>query len=98
MPLYDIHCSHCAGTFEKMLPVSRLHKPTECPYCRTLTAAAPAVSAGRVALRSIETWKPRNLAEQLAGMGATGPGSHAKAGRSSVLHNCKGFNCSICDT
>jgi hypothetical protein len=38
------------------------------------------------------------LAQQLAGSGVTGPGTHALAGRSSVLHNCKGYNCSICDT
>ncbi len=25
MPLYDIHCTQCAGTFEKMLKVGELH-------------------------------------------------------------------------
>ncbi|MDB5992416.1 MAG: hypothetical protein JWQ10_3819 [Herbaspirillum sp.] len=98
MPLYDIRCGHCDGIFEKLLPMRALHSATECPYCRQQTAAAPLLTGGHVALKVTQPWKPRNGAEQLAGMGAGGPGAHAGAARSSVLHNCKGFNCSICDT
>jgi putative FmdB family regulatory protein len=97
MPLYDIHCTQCAGTFEKMLKVGELHADLCCPYCHEQTPAQPAVGGGRVELRSTSAWKPQSLAQQLAGAGITGPGTHAKAGRSSVLHNCKGYNCSICE-
>lgn len=98
MPLYDITCSHCEGTFETLISVSMLHRSTACPYCKQQTTAKPAISGGRIGLRSIDTWKPRSKAEQLAGAGADGPGTQAGAGRSSVLHNCKGFNCSMCGT
>jgi putative FmdB family regulatory protein len=98
MPMYDITCSHCEGIFEKLMSVSALHHATTCPYCHAETMAAPAVSGARVSLRMVNTWKPRSKAEQLAGAGADGPGAHAGASRSSVLHNCKGFNCSMCGT
>lgn len=98
MPLYDITCHHCEGTFEKLLSVSALHQNIQCPYCSQETAASPLMTGGRVGLRMIDTWKPRNKAEQLAGAGADGPGMQAGASRSSVLHNCKGFNCSMCGT
>ncbi|RXZ33784.1 zinc ribbon domain-containing protein [Oxalobacteraceae bacterium CAVE-383] len=98
MPLYDIRCSHCDGIFEKLLQIRELHGATECPYCRQQTTAAPLLTGGHVALKVTQRWQPRNGAEQLAGMGAGGPGAHAGTARSSVLHNCKGFNCSICDT
>lgn len=98
MPFYDIHCSHCGGTFEKMLKVGELHADLACPYCREQTPARPAVSGGSVRLRRVDAWKPQSLAQQLAGAGITGPGTHAGSARSSVLHNCKGYNCSICDT
>lgn len=96
MPLYDITCSHCEGIFEKLMSVSTLYQAVNCPYCRCETAAAPAISSARVGLRRIDSWKPRSQAEQLAGAGVGGPGTLAEAGRSSVLHNCKGFNCSMC--
>jgi len=98
MPLYDIKCSNCEGIFERMLAVGNLHEMTACPYCGKATTAMPAMSGSRVTMRLVEAWKPRSRAQQLAGSGATGPGTHAGAGRSSVLHNCKGFNCSICGT
>lgn len=98
MPLYDIVCSHCEGIFERILPVDKLRAATGCPYCGKETAAMPAMNGARVALHVIHAWKPRSRSEQLAGNGASGPGTHAGAGRSSVLHNCKGFNCSICGT
>ena len=97
MPFYDLICQHCEGIFEKMLPVSELRGSTTCKYCGETTAVAPAVSASRVALRVVDTWKPRSRGEQLAGAGVAGPGMNARGGRNSVLHNCKGFNCSLCD-
>ncbi|PUA17139.1 FmdB family zinc ribbon protein [Glaciimonas sp. PCH181] len=98
MPLYDIRCSHCDGIFEKLLRLHALHTDITCPYCVQETAAAPLLGASHVAVKVNQRWKPRNGAEQLAGMGAGGPGAHTGSARSSVLHNCKGFNCSMCDT
>jgi putative FmdB family regulatory protein len=97
MPLYDIRCGQCDGIFEVLLAVRALHGEIVCPYCQEQTMAAPLLTGGH-ALKVTERWKPRNGAEQLAGQGAGGPGAHAGGARSSVLHNCKGFNCSICDT
>lgn len=98
MPFYDIECSHCAGIFEKMLTVTSLHKPTECPYCKKDTAAAPTLNAARVGMKVVDSWRPRNNAEVLAGRGVSGPGTSVRPVRSSVLHNCKGHSCSICET
>jgi putative FmdB family regulatory protein len=98
MPFYDIECSHCEGIFEKMLSVTSLHKPTECPYCKQQTAAAPTLNAARVGMQVIDRWRPRSNAEVLAGAGVSGPGTSKRAIRSSVLHNCKGHDCSICET
>lgn len=98
MPFYDIECSHCAGIFEKMLTVTSLHKPTQCPYCKQQTAAAPTLNAARVGMKIVDSWRPSSKAEMLAGAGVAGPGTSTRPVRSSVLHNCKGHNCSICDT
>lgn len=98
MPLYDIRCSHCEGIFEKFLPLQALQSPLPCPYCKEETLAAPLLTGGRVGLQVTERWRPRTGAEQLAGPSVAGPGAHAGAGRSSVLHNCKGHSCSICAT
>jgi putative FmdB family regulatory protein len=98
MPFYDIGCSHCDGIFEKMLLVSDLHKPTQCPYCKQQTAAAPTLNAARVGMKIVDSWRPKNKAEVLAGAGVAGPGTSTRAVRSSVLHNCKGHDCSICET
>lgn len=97
MPLYDIHCDQCEGIFEKMLAVSALHCDTTCPYCKQLTAARPALNAARVGLQVVDSWKPRTGAEQLAGRGVGGQGTSTRRIRNSVLHNCKGHSCSICD-
>lgn len=96
MPLYDISCSHCEGIFERMLSVGRLHEVTTCPYCSKDTMALPVLNGSRVGLQVVDSWKPRTKSEQLAGNGVGGPGTRVGASRSSVLHNCKGFNCSIC--
>lgn len=96
MPMYDIVCDYCNGIFERILGVGELHRATSCPYCNQDTIARPALSGSRVALQVVNSWRPRNRAEQLAGNGVAGPGMQTGAGRSSVLHNCKGFNCSIC--
>lgn len=98
MPLYDIRCSHCDGIFERLLPLQALESPVVCLYCACDTLASPMFTGGHVKLRVTESWRARNGAEQLAGRRAAGPGTHTGAGRSSVLHNCKGHSCSICDT
>lgn len=97
MPLYDIHCSECEGIFERMLPVAALHTATTCPYCKQQTLAKPALNAARVGLQIVDAWKPRSGAEQLAGRGVGGEGTSTRRIRNSVLHNCKGQNCSICE-
>lgn len=96
MPLYDIRCSHCEGIFEKFMRMQDLHGLVACPYCKTDVSAAPMLTGGHVGVKVTERWRPRNGAEQLAGQQAAGPGAHAGAGRSSVLHNCKGHSCSLC--
>lgn len=97
MPLYDIRCSRCEAIFERMLPVSALGAPTACPYCQQQTAAKPALNAARVGLQVVDSWKPRTNAERLAGKGVAGQGTSTRRIRNSVLHNCKGHSCSICD-
>ncbi|MBC7499794.1 MAG: zinc ribbon domain-containing protein [Herminiimonas sp.] len=97
MPLYDLHCTQCEGIFEKLLPVTGLHAATTCPYCKQQTNATPALNAARVGLRITESWKPRTNAERLAGNGVAGQGTSTRKIRNSVLHNCKGHSCSICD-
>lgn len=98
MPFYDIQCSHCDGIFEKMLSVTALHKSTLCPYCEEMTTAVPTLNAARVGMKILDSWRPASKAQMLAGAGVAGPGTSSRAVRSSVLHNCKGVNCSICDT
>lgn len=95
MPLYDIRCQHCDGIFERKLNISELNTLTECKYCQQFTLAEPLLT-GRVQFRSVEKWRPQNKAQELAGADAAGPGMQKNAGRSSVLHNCKGMNCSVC--
>lgn len=97
MPLYDIHCSRCEGIFEKILAVAALHGETTCPYCKQQTVAKPALNAARVGLQVVDTWQPRTNAERLAGNGVGGEGTSTRRIRNSVLHNCKGYSCSICD-
>lgn len=95
MPLYDICCQHCAGIFERQLPIAALSSDIACSYCQQLTPAKPLLT-GHVQLKTSSKWKPQSKIEQLAGQQVTGPGTHKNAGRSSVLHNCKGMNCSVC--
>lgn len=96
MPLYDIRCIHCEGIFEKLVSMQALHGDVTCPYCRQSTVASPILTGGRVIVQVKYRWQPRNGAEQLAGQNVTGPGTHTNSPRGSVLHNCKGYNCSIC--
>ncbi len=97
MPLYDIRCTECDSIFEKRLSVSSLHTDIDCPYCAQTIKAVPEITSSRVAMSSVERWKPSSLVEQLAGNGITGPGTKKNAMRSSVLHNCKGVQCSVCE-
>jgi len=96
MPLYDIRCDQCEGIFERQLPIAALHSMIECSYCQQQTLAAPLMTA-RVQINVTEKWRPKNAAEQLAGRDAGGPGTSAKSGRSTILHVCKGFQCSVCN-
>lgn len=95
MPLYDIRCQQCDGIFETKLNISELNSQIECKYCQQKTLAEPMLT-GRVQFRTLNKWKPQNKAQQLAGAGAAGPGIEKNAARNSVLHNCKGMNCSVC--
>ena len=96
MPLYDMRCPSCEGIFEKLIAVSKREQPVECPYCEQSIAPQPMITARNVQVSVTERWRPSSQAEQLTGAGASGPGTRAKAGRSSVLHVCKGGNCSLC--
>ncbi len=95
MPLYDIACSHCEGIFERQLPISALQSMIECSYCQQQTIAHPMMTA-RVKINVTEKWRPKNGAEQLAGPATGGPGTSPKSARSTILHVCKGFQCSVC--
>lgn len=95
MPLYDIRCQHCAGIFETRLAIAALSTAICCKYCQQDTPAKPMLTA-QVQLKNNSKWQPQSKAEQLAGQGISGPGSAKGAARSSVLHNCKGMNCSVC--
>jgi len=96
MPLYDMRCPACEGIFEKLLALSKLGQPVECPYCEQSVEPETMITGRNLQLSITERWQPRNRAEQLTGAGAAGPGVRAKSGRSSVLHVCKGGNCSLC--
>jgi hypothetical protein len=54
------------------------------------------ITARNLQVSVTEHWRPRSPAEQLTGAGAAGPGTRATAARSSVLHVCKGGDCSLC--
>jgi putative FmdB family regulatory protein len=97
MPLYDFRCQHCAGIFERLIPIAALRQPVACTYCGRETAADPMPTAAP-AVRVAQTWRPANGRQQLAGREVAGPGTEARAQRSNVLHVCKGSNCSICGT
>jgi putative FmdB family regulatory protein len=96
MPLYDMRCPACEGIFEKLLAVSQREQAVECPYCEQSVAPQTMITARNLKVNVSETWRPRNQAEQLTGAGAGGPGTRTGAKRSSVLHVCKGGNCSLC--
>jgi putative FmdB family regulatory protein len=96
MPLYDMRCPSCEGIFEKLLAVSRRDDPVECPYCEQSVQPETMITARNLQVSVTEHWRPRSPAEQLTGAGAAGPGTRATAARSSVLHVCKGGDCSLC--
>lgn len=96
MPLYDFRCQHCEGIFEQRVAIARIiTDEIECPYCYEFTLAKPMIT-GRHQIQMKNKWKPQSKAEQLAGPLVTGPGTDKNASKSSVLHNCKGMNCSVC--
>lgn len=95
MPLYDIRCQHCDGIFEQQLAISALSTEIQCRYCQQQTLAKPLLT-GRVQFKTNYKWQPQSKAEQLAGKDISGPGTEKNAARNSVLHNCKGMNCSVC--
>ncbi|TCM68629.1 putative FmdB family regulatory protein [Acinetobacter calcoaceticus] len=96
MPLYDFQCVHCQGIFEQRLAMAQIGEAQlECQYCKQTILAKPLLT-GRAQIQSKTKWRPQSSAEQLAGPLVTGPGTHKNAARNSVLHNCKGVNCSVC--
>ncbi|MBC8751830.1 MULTISPECIES: FmdB family zinc ribbon protein [Paraburkholderia] len=96
MPLYDMRCPSCGGIFEKLLAVSMRDNVLDCPYCEQCVVPETMITARNVQLNITERWRPQSQAEQLTGAGVKGPGTRAEAGRASVLHVCKGGNCSLC--
>ena len=96
MPLYDFRCEHCDGIFEQRVPIARIATDQiECPYCQAQTLAKPMIT-GHQHINVKTKWRPASSAEQLAGPLVEGPGTDKNSARSSVLHNCKGMNCSLC--
>ncbi|MFW1752824.1 FmdB family zinc ribbon protein [Acinetobacter wanghuae] len=97
MPLYDFRCEHCEGIFEQRVPIARISTDTiECHYCQQQTLAKPMIT-GHQQINMKTKWRPGSGAEQLAGPLVEGPGTSKNSARSSVLHNCRGVNCSLCD-
>lgn len=96
MPLYDLRCPACDGIFEKLLSVHARAQALECPYCAQTIQPDAMITGRNLSVKVTQSWVPRNRAEQLTGAGAGGPGTRAGAARSSVLHVCKGGNCSLC--
>ncbi|MCU0867979.1 MAG: zinc ribbon domain-containing protein [Burkholderiales bacterium] len=97
MPLHDFQCPHCEGIFETMLSAAKLYSEIACRYCALPMTAAPMLT-GRPMLRRVDAWRPTSQQETLTGAPVTGPGTNPGASRSSVLHVCRGMNCSLCGT
>lgn len=96
MPLYDFRCQHCDGIFECRVAISDIATAQlRCVYCQQLILAKPLITGHQI-LKKRSKWKAGSAAEQLAGPLVTGPGTDQRSGRNSVLHNCKGVNCSVC--
>ncbi len=96
MPFYDLRCPACQGIFEKLLSVSAREAPLPCPYCAAVIQPEAMLTGRNLTLSVKQRWVPSNRAEQLTGAPTVGPGMRAGASRSSVLHVCKGGNCSLC--
>jgi hypothetical protein len=97
MPLHDFQCPHCDGIFETMLPASKLYSEIDCRYCELPMTATPMIT-GRPALSRVDAWRPMSPQETLTGAPVAGPGARTGSSRNSVLHVCRGSNCSICAT
>lgn len=95
MPLYDFRCPHCAGIFERLLPMSALEGVIECAYCQAALPAVP-IPSGALRVKVNTPWRPASQSELLTGKKAQGPGTVQGARRSNVLHACKGSDCSLC--
>lgn len=95
MPLYDFRCPHCAGIFERLLPMSALDGAIACTYCKAAFTAVP-IPSGAPRVKVNASWRPSTQAEFLTGKKAQGPGAVSGARRSNVLHVCKGSDCSLC--
>lgn len=97
MALYDFRCEHCDGIFEQARAIQDRNADTQCPYCHKITSVTPMMTGGHT-LAVKNKWRPSSKIEELTGQRAGGPGTNPKAKRTSVLHACKGYNCSICKT
>lgn len=96
MPLYDFSCPHCHGIFEQRVAIVEIRvAQIRCQYCQQSLLATPMIT-GNTQIFSRSKWRPQSTAEQLAGPLVTGPGTEKNAARNSVLHHCKGMNCSVC--
>lgn len=96
MPLYDFRCQHCEGIFEQRLAMSAIGEvEIACVYCQQPNLAKPLIT-GHQKIVSKHKWRAQSTAEQLAGPLVGGPGTQKNVVASSVLHHCKGMNCSVC--
>ncbi|ENX59107.1 MULTISPECIES: FmdB family zinc ribbon protein [Acinetobacter] len=97
MPLYDFRCECCEGIFEQSVPMASIARDnTSCPYCQKSMLLKPMIT-GHQKISVKNKWRPSSSAEQLAGPLVEGPGTSKKSARTSVLHNCRGVNCSLCE-
>ncbi|HSH30958.1 MAG TPA: zinc ribbon domain-containing protein [Thiohalobacter sp.] len=94
MPLYAYQCEHCSHVVEMLRPMAQRNELAECIACKKGQLHLQ-ISAPRSVIIKGGPFRAATPQQQLAGPKATGPGTHQNI-RNSVLHQCKGPNCSVC--
>ena len=94
MPLYEYRCEHCSDVVAMLRPVAQRNDLAECKACQTGRLHLQISAPGSVIVKG-GPFRAATPQQQLAGPQVTGPGTQ-RSTRSSVLHQCKGPNCSVC--
>ncbi len=94
MPLYEDQCEHCSRVVTMLRPMAQRNDLAECIACQKGQLHLQISAPGTVIIKG-GPFRAATPQQQLAGPKVTGPGTHRKV-RNSVLHQCKGPNCSVC--